>query len=226
MTATVDIWNQALGVTGAQAKLTTIEQNTREGEVCRLVYEDVLTLAFSAAYWSSLRATSILTLVAERDFGLDWAETDPAPNLTYAYRLPPGFISPRWLTGYAPFQMALLGDEMTIQTDAPEASLTYTVKIEDPDRWEPILRSLVVAVLADAIALPLRISDEQYRRVAINFQRTYQAVLTMQANFEMPHQIEHIPDWIAIRSAGAFATCRPLCFLYPPQMLVHGYGQI
>jgi len=225
MTSVVDIWNQALGAVGAQSKLTDIEQNTREGEVCRLVYDDVLTLVFSAAYWSSLRATSVLTLVAERDFGLDWTEADPAPNFRFAYRLPTGHVYPRWVSGYIPFTLAVLGDETTLQTDAEEASLTYTVKIEDPDRWEPLLRSMVVAALADAISRPLRVSDEQYRRVALYFQQTYQSVMTMQANTESPYMIDSTPDWIAARSGG-LVTARPLCFLYPPQMLVHGYGQI
>ena len=225
MTTQVDIYNKALGVAGAQGKLTSTSQNSREAEVCNLLYEEVMTSVFSAAYWSSLRATALLTLVVERNFDVDWTETDPAPDWRFAYRLPPNYVYPRWLSGFAPFTLAMLGDEMTLQTDAERAALTYTAKIEDPDRWEPLLRTMMIAALADAVSRPLRVSDDQYRRVALFFEQTYQSVLTLQANAEVPPQMETVPDWITIR-AGGFAPPSQVSFLYPTQTLAHGYGQI
>jgi hypothetical protein len=225
MTSVVDIYNKALGIVGAQGKLTTDSQNTREAEVCNLYYEDVLTAVFSSAYWGSLKATTSLTLRVERDFNLGWTDADPAPNWRYAYALPEGFVYPRWLSSFSPFAMSALGDETTLQTDEYQAILTYTKMLEDPNRWEPLLRNMVVAALADAVARPLRVDDSQYRRVALFFEQTYQSVLTLQANAEVQPQMESVPDWITIR-AGGFTPATPVQFLYPSQVLAHGYGQI
>lgn len=225
MTSVVDIYNQALSVTGAQGKLTSVSQNTREAEVCNIHYADVLTQVFSSAFWSSLRAVAQLTLVVERDYAEDWVSTDPAPDWRFAYRLPAGFVYPRWINGYAPFTLGVVGTETLLQTDVEDAVLTYTALVEDPDRWEPLLRSMVVAALAEAVARPLRVSDTQYRRVSLYFERTYQSVLTLQANMESPAQVETIPDWISVR-AGGFSPRTVAQFIYPTQTLAHGYGQV
>jgi hypothetical protein len=221
MPSILDVYNQALGTVGARAKLSSIADNLREAEVCNQFYEPSKDEVFCSAFWPSLRSTARLVRVAERDASLAWATTDPSPPWLYAYRLPNDFVRPRYLQEYSPFTLEAMATETALHTDVEDAVLIYTRDIADPNRWEPMLQALVVAVLALKIGRALGIDQKAYARAVENFQYVNAMALTAQANTDIPTPLEHIPDWIAARE-GSLGLPAPLQYIYPTQALVYG----
>ncbi len=222
MTSQVDVYNMALGSCGARAKLATTSDLTREAELCNLFYPIARDNIFNAAYWVSLRAVSALTLLAERD-DETWTAGKPLKTWQYAYRLPVGYVRPRHLEPHwGAFALEPLGNEITLQTNAADAVLVYTIARE-PELWETRLAELVAMYLALKIAVPLTKDSGIYRGIAQQFDSLLADALVKEANSEDNFLPDNIPDWIAARENG-IVNLPSTRYSYPVESITVGYG--
>lgn len=219
MVEVVDVWNMALGTIGARAKLTTTTDNSREAELCALFYTKVRNKVMASAYWSQLRFTSRLSLVASRlDESVDWQDGDPTPGWRYAFALPTAHLRPRYLIGFEPFEFGHIFTERVLMTNCEFPILVYTKLMEDPDDWGGDLLDLIVATLALEICYPLTKSAGEYESALKRWQMIYTTSMVGMANAEMMPQLETQPDWITIREG---LTTAPLRYIYPVEQLAY-----
>ena len=219
----VTLFNIALGVAGARASLTSVEDHTIEAEKCRLFYETARDEVFSAFYWGSLRSTARLVQVAERDLSVDWADTDPRPGYRFAHRLPVNFHYPQFLSNWSQFELSRIGDELVLMSDAEHPILTYTRKESNLGVWEPMLFSLVAAYLGVKVAIALKVDEKAYRRAVEHLQGVYSSAITAAANQDLQVIQETLPEWIEAR--GFVGLSAPVRFFYPTQALLYGHNQ-
>lgn len=194
-----DVWNMALGICGAQGRLTSTADRTREAEVCATHYEHVRRMVFRAAWWPSIRNARKLTLAAERNFNEAWDNGDPLRPYRYAYNLPSDIIAPRHLDDYSRFELSPHEGLQRLHTMRKNAILLYTYDEANPDVWDISLVDLVAATLAQRIAPTLRVDAAREKRVKEHFERAYSLALTQQANLDDTPLPEQVPDWIAAR---------------------------
>jgi hypothetical protein len=221
----LSICNMALGSVGARAKIASLSDNSREAEVCNLHYELVRDSVFSAAYWRGLRRTARLVRVATADDTVDWDDTQPPPPWLYGFRLPANLHRPRYLDGFARFEMQNVDGEQLLITNSEFPILTYTATEENPNLWGTDLQMLVVAQLAVAIAIPVSGKVDMYRIASNTAQQVYAQALVSQANEEHLPVLETLPDWITVRGAvpfdGETRWVNAERFFYPAQALTY-----
>ncbi len=182
MTSVLAVYNQALGLAGARAKLASLGDKSRERELCDLYYDTAKSTAFSMANWPDLSATARLAIVAERNFALDWADGDPQPPWRFAYALPHDYVRARHLSSGARFKLGNCNGERVLLTNQEQAVLIYTRNIESPGAWDNSLRKVVVAELALKIVGGLSFSDNAAANVAQHYGKEVTDALLEQAN--------------------------------------------
>jgi hypothetical protein len=214
MSSILELYNIALGASGSRGKLNSVNDQTREAELCNLFYIPTRDKVFAAANWQNLRTTARLALIAERDLGDAWVDGDPSPNWTKAYAVPEGMVRPRFLSAYENFSLELLNGELTIQTHSTDAILVYTVKVDDPNIWDNALYTLIAYTLAMEICYPLTGDPSAYRICMDKWQRHYVESMTFYANIDQDEILEVVPPWIAARDGG-FSLIEGQRFIYP-----------
>lgn len=221
MATLLAVYNEALSAAGAQGKLASTGDTSREAELCNLHYVRVRNSVFRAANWVSLKRTAQLALVAERDFSEDWTDGDPLPGWTYAYALPADYIRARYLADGLSFTLAKRGAELVLCTQASPAVLTYTYNETNPALWEGALYELVVARLARVIAKPLGADNETLGDVDAQWREIYVRALTESANeAQLPFpSSETFPDWFGQRDGWLEQRASPTFYAMPPEML-------
>jgi hypothetical protein len=155
MTTTVlGIYNAALSAVGGKGRLSSLGQLTREREECDIWYAQVRDQVQEAAYWPSSRRTARLTLLNDRDTGLDWVPGDPESEFLYLYALPTDCLRPWYLTNFDQFMLAYdsVSVKPALSTNALDAVLIYAAAQTDPAIWTPGQRAATIFALAAAIS--------------------------------------------------------------------------
>jgi hypothetical protein len=210
--ALVDIYNLALSACGTTFSISSPDEQSAEGNLCRLWYPRARDSVLSAAPWPSVRKYSRLALVSERLAGSLWNDGDPDPRFLRAFALPSDLAVPYYLQSYAPFAYGLVGGVRRISTNEEAPILYYNSKAVDPSAWEEPLCMAVVYTLAFHMAKPLtgRSSARQENaQLATNYVETAAEGM---ANSQ-DQQEEVLPDWITARGYGADTA--PIRFFYP-----------
>lgn len=220
MTATTEVglYNLALSLTGAKAKVATTTEASREAEACYLWYSDVRDLVLNAAPWDSIKSVRKLELVAERDTEEDWEDYDPPEGMTYAYALPSDYLRARYLSTFERFTLGQ--DHSNVKrlfTNVENAVLVYSRTQTSITLWEQPLKMAIVHGLAAYIARPLTGKAD----LATNLLQAANDILSA-AKTEMANsgemQFESIPDWIAARGySGSAPSTR---FIFPSGSLL------
>lgn len=197
-TSILDIYNQALSASGAPGRISQINENSYEREVCERWYENTVRTVQEAAYWPACETIASLALLSERNFSAAWVTGDPLPQFKYKYALPQDYLRARYLSTYGTFKIAWSVDRRALQTNATPALLIYTRFSDIVTDWTPSQKMATVYGLAANIGTEI---TGKSRRVAENVQRANQILLearTTAANSEN-RILESIPDFIAAR---------------------------
>lgn len=213
MTTTVlGIYNAAISAARGKGRLATLTDNTRERTECDIWYDQVRTQVLEAAYWPSARKLERLTTTLDtRDFTVDWVNSDPEPQFTYAYQLPTDYLRAWHLVNYEQFILSWRTDKVVLHSNIEEPVLVYAFDQTDPAKWTPGLRMAVVYALAAAISGPLKGENSL---VQINYQLANEQILAARANVAglLSDQKEVIPPAL---SARGYTLAEETRYFYP-----------
>lgn len=204
-TTALDIYNSALSAVSAKGRLTALDENKREAQVCTTWYGLVTKVVQEAAFWPSSKAYVALTGKTEL--------TQPVPNgWLYSYELPADMLRPRYLQSYSTFELYYQTDAVKLLTNDPAAILVYTFLQTDVSLWTAGQAEATIYGLAAKISVPL-IGDGNIAQQ--NFQLADMALAAAQASVLDPQvvQLAQIPSVIAARGFSGSETSGK--FIYP-----------
>jgi len=172
----VQICNMALAKLGVKRPITSLTENSQEAKQCNLFYDQCVDRVLRDAPWAFATRYEAGQLVAEAG-AQAWAD-----QWGYAYRYPTDCLFVRRIATEAgrlvadPPEFAIGNDSAgrLIFTDQQDATIEYTARMEDPTRYDPAFVDALVWKIADAVAMPLSVSDglraraDQMYRVAIS----------------------------------------------------------
>lgn len=170
----VAIWNLALGHLGDRANVSTVDEGSRQAELCRLFYPMTRRSALEAHEWGFATRVKLLA-PSPFDALLGWtvAATGPADSLKI---IAVGLPGEGRKFCRADYQM--IGDEdgnPMILTDLPSAQCVYLVDVEDVGKWSPLFTEAVSWLLASHLAGPIITGDAgraESRRLLEEFRTT------------------------------------------------------
>lgn len=197
----VTIYNLALSAVGTRARVSALDEETREAQICNTWYPLVRDTALRAANWPSCRSVARLALQQMASSDSDWTEGDPEPGWTYRYALPVDFLYPRWLSDYSNFTLCSFNNTTMLQANTEYPVLIYTKRQENPGTWDPDLFKAVALGLAAAIALPLHGKAD---RANVAIQDANTLILRARENManENVEAQDSLPDWLLARGAS------------------------
>jgi hypothetical protein len=132
----LDVFNMAMYHCGTREDIADVNEQSREAEVCRLLYDRVRDHVLRAAYWAAAKGFSRLAVAVERDDTVAWVPTDPEPGFRFAYSVPNDFLYPRFLTSYERFSTGVLNNQSVIFANTEDAILQYTLRQENVALWD------------------------------------------------------------------------------------------
>jgi hypothetical protein len=208
------VYNGALTQAGGRRLLASIADVSAEAAICRLWYNSSRDYVFRKAYWPSLRHTEALALTATNDFADAWTSADPPLPWKYAYALPTGMLSARYINSAdtdsvgtpnvinGDFTIEIMGGARIIATNVENAILTYTKAVDDPALWDNELLQAVIHMFAANITMPLS-GQPEIRNNNYQIAQTYITMaLENQANAD--HQRLTEPASEIVESRGGF----------------------
>lgn len=219
---TTKIFNLALSACGVRAAVSSPDTNSREAEICRTWYDLVRDHILRAAPWPGTRGYARLALLAERDFSQQWQATDPEPIYRYAYSVPSDMLAPRYLTDYASFVLGLYNNTtQAVMCNSVDAILVYTLRQDDPNKWDTSLQMAIALGLGSFICQPLtgkssRAAAMQKEADALILQARVAA-----ANNDTDHY-DSIPTWLSAR--GTALASPAARFIFPFTNLLSAPG--
>lgn len=213
----VSLYNLALSVAGARAKISNPAENSREAENCRLWYEPIRRQVLSAAPWASVRAVQRLAVFKEQD-SETWISGAPDPEYRFAYSLPQNYLHARYLYGYSRFSVSLVNvGKAAIMTNAEAAIMYYTYDQPQIQMWDANLYIAIAKALGAAICLPLSGKPQMARNALGEANAMILQAREIAANSDY-EPIEQSPDWIAARG-GSYTQGGPK-FIFPAGPLI------
>lgn len=208
----VELYNQALSLAGTRSRLTTIGDTTREAELCNQWYGTVRDQVFRAAHWSCSKKAKRLAVLVERDFGVDWDESDPLPGYRYAYGLPSDMMIPRFSSTYSKFELGQNGTQNALMSNEENLILIYNATVEDTARWDMLLASAVFSALAASIVKPLTGSTTKAKDLYGMANERIMEARVASANDDHI-TFEAMPPWLSARGIGGLGD--PSRYIYP-----------
>jgi len=158
-----DICNQALAAIAAKSRVTSIappDTGSIEAEQCARYYNEAIETLLEMHEWSFATKRVALTGAGDTDT-TSWLfrYVIPSDMCRLIAVLPEGVTSDHISAGVrAPAEAVRELDEdgvLRIYTNAENATLRYTAWVTDPNKWPPLFRQALVALLASKIAGPL-----------------------------------------------------------------------
>lgn len=164
MSSVVDICNIALFRIGNSMRIDDITENSKPAEACNQFYDNCRDFVLrDACNWGFATAFVKLAEVV----------TNPDPEYPHAYALPTDCMRVRRIVSPArvaaggfpsqgmpqvsdtPYRIINGGSQRLISTVVAEATLEYTVKVENSEMFDPVFVSALAWRLASQIAAPL-----------------------------------------------------------------------
>lgn len=218
MSSEVDIFTRACNKVGGRSDIATVDEDSREAEVCRTWFTPVRDQVLRAAHWPCAKAFKRLALLATREEDV-WVTGDPEPGYTYAYALPSDCLAPRYLTGFEPFSVSAYGDSKALHTNVVTPILCYTMRQTRIAQWDAGMEAAIVAALAAYICQPLTGKNTRSQALLQEANALITQARENEANVNNEF-VSTVPDWISIR--GAAVTVQNTRFFYPMGMLFSG----
>jgi len=208
MASQVDICNMALGRIGARQRIGSMNEQSEEARILKLVYPQILGLTLEQVDWGFARRRKALTLL----------ETDPNDFWAFRYELPADCACPRNIQGFTrnptieeliPWEVEGEDDpaKRTIFSDMEEAVLQYTRNDVPTGSYPSHFVHALAWNLAVEIAMPLTGTTDVVS-YAINAANA--AVIqcgSMSANQRQPDDARE-SEFVRARDGGVDTTIR------------------
>lgn len=159
MASIVGIWNMALGRVGVSDTVESLEERSKQAEVCRAHWDQARDFALSDFPWKFARRRVALADLGTPPSTWDYCYAYPSDCLSALSLVIPGMAFPRWDQRPA-FEVASGEDQTVIYTDLPTAELIYTARVTDPNRYDAHFTNTASWALAELIAIPLSAKAE------------------------------------------------------------------
>ena len=167
----VSISNMALGYLGAQP-ITSIDENTQGARYCKIHYDNTRDATLRAFPWNFAETRVILGSVdvptehAHWDYAYAWP-SDCMRALKVTIQEDTEQVSQKYEV--AVDALAVGGFTKLIFTNAVDAVLTYTAKVEDTTLFDPEFVSAMALLLASRIAVPVTKSTKFEQAMLIKY---------------------------------------------------------
>lgn len=219
---TTKIFNLALSACGTRAAVSSPDENSREAEICRTWYEIVRDHILRAAPWPSTKGHRRLAVLAERDWTLPWETLDPDPTFTYAYGVPADMLAPRYITDYSRFNLSLYSNTTpALMCNSEDAILVYTLRQEDPNKWDSQLQMAIAFGLGSYICQPLNGKNSRAAQMQKEADSLIMGARVAAANTDAMDQ-DSIPTWLSSRGTALAAPSTR--YIYPYANLLSEQG--
>lgn len=214
VTSTLDIWNRALSACRAKGRLSGLNDNSLEREVCEEWYDVVLGTVQEAVMWDSCAVTTRPALLRTRDLNEIWQDGDPEPPYRYLYALPEDYLRARQLSHGEQFFMGFspTDSRRTLSTNAENAVFSYSKLETDPTRWSSGQQLATIYGLAAHIAFPLSGLTNMVQKNITLANAILEDAQTNNANNSTDPEFAPAP-WHVARGAAALAPMPT--FIYP-----------
>jgi hypothetical protein len=211
----VTLYNLALSAVGTRGRISSPDEESREGQLCRQWYPTVRDIALRAAHWPSCRHVTSLSLQAESSNAGSWIEGEPEPPWLFRFHLPVDFLYPRWLTLYEPFTLTQFENVVKLLTNSEDPILVYTKRQDIPAAWDVDLYNAIVMALAGSIAMPLHGKADRARNALEEANYAITRARVNQANQDYNPQ-ESIPDWLSARGVTQQSSWSQFIYNFGP----------
>lgn len=206
----VGLYNLAISAIGSRELVSLPDEESREATLCNLWYENVRNQVLRAAPWDSCRKNSLLAVLKERNFSVNWVEADPEGDYRFVYGLPADYLQPINLQSYQQFIITNYNGSRALVTNVERAILTYTSANVTISQWDNDLFVAVAYALGAAIGLNLH---GKLPRAQAALQSANQMIAEARVRAANAQNVtyDHIPDWFLARGVGGTTVSR---FIY------------
>jgi len=171
----VEICNLALGRAGITIFIGSLDEQSKEGRVMRMLFASVRDRVLEAFNWPFAKSEVDLQDIGAPPYGWE-----------YRYRYPVDCIKPRLITIEGskepttpiPFEKREDGSNLAIVCNVSPARLVYTKRVENIQLWPPLAASAFAWLLCAESVLPLS-ADAKLGQAANN---AYQIAIREAAN--------------------------------------------
>lgn len=204
MATVVDICNLALARLGDEATVASIDppEGSAQASHCARFYPMALDTMLDSHYWSFCTVRASLNLLAAAPkFGWTYAYAEPTNNINIVALFLATATDDQ---NPQPFEMEALPDGTSvIYTNVESAIARYTIRVNDPAKYQPLFIEALVWLLASNLAGPVLKGDEGIKMS----QQCYKMFLmqltkaTTSDTAQRKVKIRHNPDFLAARGA-------------------------
>lgn len=203
----VQVYNLALNAVGERSNISSPTEQSRAAEVCRLWYSPVRDQILAAAPWPEATKIAYPTLLATADDDDAWLETEPRTGYAYVYAMPSDALRPRYMSDFSRFLMTNYAGQRALHSNAADAILAYTSRLENISLWDAELQMAIVYGLAANICMPLSGKPSRAKMLAEKANELIIGARVGAANMNN-ESYESIPDWIMARGFNQSAAAR------------------
>ena len=139
----VGLANLALRKIGAN-RISSFNDETREGDLVRDVYQPVLEEVITTFPWSF--ALTVVALTQK-----DITPLSSIDGLTIAYAWPNDCLRPHRISQQAAFRVKMISGERVILSDAANLQMEYVFRNDNPETYFPIFKTAFATRLAAEI---------------------------------------------------------------------------
>lgn len=168
MPSDIEICNQALSHIG-QGSINALDENSPQAEVCRLHYESTREACLREFPWNFARKSLILSQVDQT-----------VPGWDYVYQYPSNVL---WVPKVFElgnedkeppdeFEITSSGTEKFICTDVYQAYAKCTIKIADPNLFDPLFVEAFGYKLASKLTMPLTNSSNKTQEIIMKYRES------------------------------------------------------
>jgi hypothetical protein len=168
----VQICNTSLARIGVSNFISSLSESSQEAIVCNVLYTQTRDRLLREMPWPFARTFQSLALVSESGESVWNAEWD------YVYRYPTDALTVRKILTPSgrrelraePYEIGSGSAGRLIYTNAKDAGIEYTRRIEDPTQFDSMFLSCFAWLLAAELAMPLAVSDNIRKQALQMFQ--------------------------------------------------------
>ena len=150
MQSTVDLFNTALARLGGDQliQLTSAQEQTKIGRICRNLFSHVLEMTLASAAWAfAIRRKLLSSPTMDSD-------TMTNPTYRFVFELPTDCVKPIRLEGSAGINRTpeYVIEGRTIRSSIDRAVFVYVSRITDPTMWPPLFSDALAWAMAGELA--------------------------------------------------------------------------
>jgi hypothetical protein len=206
------LFNLALSAVGNNITVSDPDEQSPEGEMCRLWYEPARDFIFASANWDECKQFQRLALVSQQADDATWVDGLPQPGYLYAYQRPVDCVRPRFLSDYQPFTLGVINENPVLYTNAETPILCYSRSVANVSVWSVNLYMAVAYSLAAHMALQMTGKEARAREIA---QKADSIIMTARLNEANQTVVleQQLASWHQARGFGVYSD--NVRFTYP-----------